>query len=462
MAMMSGCRYRWLVALMAVMLVGCGGGTLDGTGSEEVISFTADDVARFRSLVEEASVAGPGSGLVLDLPVASSGTVTVPVIDLSQVALFNTLREEPGAEGMSLFKVTNDFVNVRSEPRVTATQVGRLERGAALTVLDYPDAAWAHVKLPDGQEGYVSLRHIAKLTAEERLADERKAFEGQYFVDFGFLNVRTQPDTNAEKIGELPGQAIIKPLHLDEVWARIPFNGREGYVARQYLSPFQPQFLVRQDHYDLPILHYRAETPGMIDALVKHLESLNTAGYNFMTLRDFQDHVLEQEERDVRLTPRSIVITVSGITADNIEEISSAFRASSAVATLFIPSGQVGPTGITTQSIQTLRANGFDLASGAHSGDDLRSLTNAQLELEVQQSRGLLEDQGAGQIMALAYPFGGVNERVKEKTASAGYLFGLGNREGTSIRRSEFLDMPNLPITADMTIEALLAKLAPQ
>ena len=159
--MMSGCRYRWLVALMAVMLVGCGGGTLDGTGSEEVISFTADDVARFRSLVEEASVAGPGSGLVLDLPVASSGTVTVPVIDLSQVALFNTLREEPGAEGMSLFKVTNDFVNVRSEPRVTATQVGRLERGAALTVLDYPDAAWAHVKLPDGQEGYVSLRHIA-------------------------------------------------------------------------------------------------------------------------------------------------------------------------------------------------------------------------------------------------------------------------------------------------------------
>jgi peptidoglycan/xylan/chitin deacetylase (PgdA/CDA1 family) len=442
------------------LLAACGGGS---SPDEEEITFNADDVARFRELVDEARIeasgsgAAAGSGLAVTTPLPGEA----PVIDLSLVPLHESLRTGQSESGEALFKVTGDFANLRDGPRVNAGLLGQLLKGDTLTVLEYPDAAWAKVRLPDGREGYVSLRLIAKLVTEDRLAEERKAFEGQYFVDFGFLNVRSAADTNAEKIGELSGQAIVTPMYLDEVWARLLFEGREGYVARQYLSPFAPPFLVRQDRYDLPILHYRADEDGALDALVRHLPGLQEAGYSFMTLSDLYDHLLAQEERDVRLPPRRVVLAISGVTVDNAEEASSALRASNATATMFLASSQLSPTGLTNQTLQTLRANGFDIQSGAHSGDDLRSLTNAQLDLELQQSRVLLEERGNGPISAIAYPWGGVNERVKEKAAAAGYLFGLSNREGTSFTRSQLLELPAIRVSPTAETSDILGIIAP-
>jgi peptidoglycan/xylan/chitin deacetylase (PgdA/CDA1 family) len=110
-------------------------------------------------------------------------------------------------------------------------------------------------------------------------------------------------------------------------------------------------------------------------------------------------------------------------------------------------------TGITEKTIVTLLADGFDLQSAGHTGDDLRSLTNAQVTLELQESRKILEDLTHKSVYVVAYPQAGVNDRVMQKAAEAGYLFGLGSAPDRTFSRDQFLRLPSYTVTTSMTAE---------
>jgi len=442
-----------LVACFGILFAGCGGAPPERESAEE-FAFTEDDVARFRELVMTDET-GTASTLSPHLIVDETGEQGPPVLDLSLVGSYKAVRE--GVSGEDIFRVTNAFVNLRTAPSVTSEQVGRLVKGDLLTVQKFHDAAWAFVRLPNGREGYLSTRYIAKMTSEEKLPEERAKFEGQYFVDFGFLNVRKEPDAESEKIGELGGQALVKPLSMDQVWARVPFEGKEGYVAVQYLKPFLPNFLVRQETYDLPVLHYRMDREGMQDALVKHIGRFKQDGVNIMTFKEFKDLLIQQEDRDVRLEPKSVLLAISGLTATNMKDVSDILRASGVSATLFIQTQGVGINGITEKNLLTLIANGHDIQSAGHTGDDLRSLTNAQVDLELKQSRQLLEQKTGRPVYSIAFPGGGVNERVEDLAAEAGYLLGMGSTPFRSFSRSQLLRMPSYQITTSMSDEDVLS-----
>lgn len=415
-------------------------------------TFTEDDVARFREIVMGEGEVGTGSTaqprLVGSGP--SSADAEAIILDLSQVNTYNAIRAT-STTGENLYRVTNEFVNMRSTPNVTAEQLEQLVRGDVMTVLEFPDAAWAKVQLPNGREGYVSSRYIAMVTSEERLAEQKKKFEGQYFVNFGFLNVRKDPDADSEKLGELPGQSIVRPLSMDDVWARVQFDGKEGYIAVQYLQPFLPNFLVRQESYTVPVLHYDVQRDGIADLLVEHIAALQDADVNIITFKDLTDVLLQQQERDARVDPRSVILAISGLTGDNLKTVSDALRASSVEATLFIQTNQIGIGGITEQAIITMVANGYDVQSATHTGDDLRSLTNSQISLELKQSRQLLEEQTGRAVNAVLYPVGGVNGRVQEIAEEAGYLFGVTDDAQRTYNRDQFLQIPSFSILDSMS-----------
>ncbi len=441
-----------LVACFGILFAGCGGTPPEKESAEE-FAFTEEDVARFRELVMEDE--SGMSALEPHLVVEETEEGGPPVLDLSKVSSFNAVRS--GNSGEDVFRVTNAFLNMRAEPRATSEQVGRLVKGDVLTVLGFHNAAWVHVRLPNEREGYVSTRYIAKMTSEEGLAAEKEKFSGQYFVNFGFLNVRKDPDTQSEKLGELPGQSLVKPLSQDSIWARVPFEGKEGYVAVEYLKPFLPNFLVRQQTYNLPVLHYRMDREGMQDVLVKHIGRLQQEDVNILTFNNFKDLLIAQEERDVRLDPNSVLLSVSGVAASNIKDVSDILRASGVYATFFIGTSSVGANGITKQHLLTLIANGHDVQSAGHTGDDLRSYTNAQVELELRQARKLLEQATGRSVFAVSYPGGGVNERVENLAAEAGYLLGLGSKPVPSFSRTELLRIPSYQITPSMSEEDVLS-----
>jgi peptidoglycan/xylan/chitin deacetylase (PgdA/CDA1 family) len=352
--------------------------------------------------------------------------------------------------------VTNEFVNVRESPTITAPLVMRLDRGALVTLVEFINAAWAKVEYAAGKQGYIVSRYIAKLATEEKLTADKEQFKGLYFVNFGFVNVRKEPNAQSEKLGELPGQSFVRPLSMDEVWARIPFQGKEGYVAVQYLSPFLPNFLVRQEKYMLPILHYTLADDTQLPALRAHVARLRAEGFKILTLRAFYDLLLAQEQRDVRLDPKSVVLVISGITPGNARAVSEGLLADTIRATLFIETRHIGLSGITEKMLLTLIANGHDLESAGHTGDDLRSLTNAQLELELKQSRKILEDLTGKTVFAIAYPQGGVNERVMQKASEAGYLLGLSNVPERTVTRAQFLRLPSFTISFGLTADDIV------
>lgn len=441
-----------LIACFGILFAGCGSPPPNKEEAEE-FAFTEQDVERFRELVMNDR--STGSVMQPHLVTGEEEPAALPVLDLSQVDAYNSVRS--GGDADDIYRVTNEFLNLRTAPYVTAEQVGRLEKGDMLTVMKFHDAAWAQVRMLNGREGYVSTRYIAKMTSEDKLAAEKARYEGQYFVNFGFLNIRKDPDAQSEKIGELPGQAIVKPLSMDAVWARVPFEGKEGYVAVQYLKPFLPQFLVRQEAYDLPVLHYRMDREGMQDALVKHVARLQQENVKILTFRDFRDLLLKQEDRDVRLEPRSVLLAISDLTPETLRDVSDILRASGVRATFFLQSNMVGMNGITEQNLLTLVANGHDVQSAGHTGDDLRSFTNAQVELELKQSRQLLEQKAGKPVFAVAYPGGGVNERVEEIAAGAGYLLGVGASPVRGFSREQLLRMPSYQITTGMTEEDVLS-----
>lgn len=458
-----------LVACFGILFAGCG-----SQSDRPDFVFTQDDVAKFRELADDAQTALTGSGMLTGsgavpfleaLPSGSGSLKGNPdevVLDLSQLPTYKAMRT--GQSGTSnYFQVTNAFVNVRADTSSTASNIGRLERGAPVEVIEFPRADWAKVRMTDGKEGFIAARYLAKLTTNDKLGDEQKKYEGLYYVNFGFVNMRAEANQGSAKIGEIPGQMIVKPSSVANGWAKVTYGGKDGYVSLSYLKPFTPQFVVRQDSYTLPILNY--DVNGNTEALKQlsdHVTRLRNEGYSIITLKQFYDVLLRQQQSNTVFDGKNVVIGITGVNSDNVKAVSDTLNANRINATLFLQTKDVGLTGITEKQIVTLQANGFDIQSATHSGDDLRALTNAQVQLEMKQSRKILEDLTHRTVFAIAYPDGGTNDRVMELASEAGYLLGVSGNSGTTFRREQFLQLPSVQIfpstSADEVMHAVTGK----
>jgi uncharacterized protein YgiM (DUF1202 family) len=454
--------------IIAFLLIACFG-LLFVTGCSSTVespektaddTFTAEDVARFQQLTSEQSSAPAMSGAVLSNAPAEQAQTSAPAatytVDPALKKTYDAYRMASSGGAANTYRVTNTFLNVRAEPSVSAASVGRLDQGDLVTLIEFANATWAKITMQNGTQGFVSAQYISKLTTESKLKDEQKAFEGVYFVNFAFVNVRSSPNTGGDKIGEIPGQAFVRPLSVEKDWARVSFEGKDGYVSTQYLSPFLPNFLVRQDTYTLPILQYAVQEEGTLLALIPHVTALKKNGVNVLTFRDLLRTVQTQEARDVRLPPKSVILGITGLTPQNIKPVTDALLAAKIPATLFVQTSHVGMSGISEQTLLNLQANGFDIQSGGHTGDDLRTLTNPQTDLELGQSRAMLEEITHQSVFAVAYPQGGANERVMQQAATAGYLFGVSGSPDKSFSREQFLRLPSYAITSGMTAEDVL------
>lgn len=455
-----------LIASFGILFAGCGQPEPDKSFDE--FTFSDTDLETVHDLADDGTIAS-ASGSTDDndytgtsvLSVAGTGDTvlsdsTVVTPDKEKQAQYDALRTVVVDDGGNIYRVNNPFLNVRAEMSVSSALVMRLDQGDILTVLDIPSAEWAKVKLANGSEGYVAFRYLAKLTTEQKLPEEKKQFEGKYFVDFQFLNIRKEPSSQSEKVGELPGQAIIKPISMNGEWARVVYDGKEGYISTQYLEPFQPVFLVRMDDYQLPILQYFGDDTASIGSLAKQVAALKAAGKKIVTLKSLYDTVLAQETRDSRISPDTVVLTVSGVNAKNVRAVTEALEAAGVGATLFIQTKDIGLSGITEKTVLNLMANGNDLQSAGHTGDDLRSMTDSQVMLELGQSKKLIQELTRKEVFAISYPKGGINDRVMKQAAEFGYLFGISQSPDSRFSRSQFLRLPTLLVSSGMSPEDVL------
>ena len=243
---------------------------------------------------------------------------------------------------------------------------------------------------------------------------------------------------------ELPGQALVRLFPWIKSGRACPSRKGEGYVAVQYLSPFTPQFLVRQESYMLPILHYKlASGDDTLVALRSHIAALKQQGITLWTLRDLRELVLAGRSRRSRCRPKAAVLYDLRCHREKHSGGLAGIAGSRSIRDVVSRTSDIGIIGITEENRADPRGQRFRRPIGGHTGDDLRSLTNAQMQLELQQSRVLLEEMTGKSVFAIGYAIGGVNERVMQLAGEAGYLFGLGAAPDATFGRNQFLRLPS-------------------
>ena len=51
------------------------------------------------------------------------------------------------------------------------------------------------------------------------------------------LNVRADPSTNNDRIGQIPADTVVDYVSdYDENWAIITYEGQEAYVSKEFLT----------------------------------------------------------------------------------------------------------------------------------------------------------------------------------------------------------------------------------
>lgn len=442
-----------LISCFGILFVGCS--SQPSPKDPDLVTFTEFDLENAAKLKQQDEV---------KLELGQTGTVIPTIVETGTRSSLASIASKLNPEYVALrtpisgqFIVNNDFVNVRSQPKITASIVSRLERGAALEVVEFVDNAWAKVRI-NGTDAYVSKRYIAKLIADTDLVADKSQYAGLYFVDFGFLNVRQNPDTEASQIAQLPGQAIIKPLSMDSVWARVQIDGKEGFVAREYLTPFEPDYIVRQSKYNLPIIVLDARNENAATILLQLIAALQKTNTNFLTFRDFYTLLQSQQNKQVLVPPNTVILAIDYVTPATVNELSDAVYASNIKATMFIKGSDLSIAGITEKKLLNLQANGIDVQAGGFTGDDLRALTSEQVRLELNQTKELLQELIRKPILTVSYPYGSTNERINELAAETGYLFGVSNTVGASFTRSDFLQLPRTEISSQSDADAFIEK----
>lgn len=445
---------RPLFALLSasILLSGClpsvrGPSSDDGL---EDVTFTAEDIATVRAASRsESGAVQTGTKATLQLK-EEKAVAKLPVADPALVAQYDAVRKAGGETEAGVWEVTNGFVNVRAEPRSTSALVERVNRGAAVQLLEFTNGEWAKVRLASKKEGFVAHRYLARRTTQAKLEQERQAFANTYYVNYGYVNVRAEPKQASQKLGQIPGQAIVKLQAIEGEWAKVTFEGKTGYVAMAYLRKFEPQFLVRTDTFRVPILRFSGADAAAIQRLRTGVRQVQLAGKRILALRDVADALLA--DRD---PPMGVVVIVEDVRPDTVKLVSQALVANGARATLVLRPSDLGISGITQKTLITLKANGFDLQSAAQTGRDLRSLTTAEVQQELAGSRTLLEQSLGLPVLSVVYPQGKTNERVAEVARKAGYLLGVGDTPQSTFARKDLLQLPSYQVKADMDDEAL-------
>lgn len=440
-----------LISCFGILFAGCSNQVepIENSPTNQV-TFTEQDLEDAEKLknTDEIELQLGASGSIIPTIIKSGSASSVISVPTKENPIFNALRTPISGQ----FIVNNNFVNVRSQPSVTAAIVERLERGAPVEVVEFVDNAWAKVRLND-TDAYVSKRYLAKLIAESSVEVDKAEYAGLYFVDFGFLNVRESADTEAEKIGELAGQSIIKPLSMDSIWARVQIDGKEGFVAREYLTPFLPDYIVRQSVYNLPIITVDARPENATSLLLQLIAHLQRQNVTFWTFQDFYALLQSQQNQPVLLPPNTVILAIDYVTPETVNDLSDAVYASNIPATMFIKGNDLRIDGITERKILNLMANGISIQAGGFTGDDLRALSTQQVQLELYQTKELLEELTSKPVLTVGYPYGSSNDRIAEIAANTGYLFGLSNQSGSEFSRADFLQLPRIEISSMESLE---------
>ncbi|MEH7415056.1 SH3 domain-containing protein [Neobacillus drentensis] len=127
--------------------------------------------------------------------------------------------------------VNANVLNVRQSPATSSHIIGKVKNGQALNVKSRQNG-WLQINY-NGKTGYVSSQYTKETSTT---TSGTAATSGTYYVNATSLNVRSGAGTGYASIGKLnKGQAVSVKSDLGNGWYQINYNGRTGYVSKQFV-----------------------------------------------------------------------------------------------------------------------------------------------------------------------------------------------------------------------------------
>jgi len=229
-----------------------------------------------------------------------------------------------------------------------------------------------------------------------------------------------------EKIPEQLYTAISNSFNLDRVTERIEYIYQSIYSREKYEIPVLLYHRVISD----PSLAGKHGTYVTTRQLEAHLEYLHKNNYTPITFEDLS--MIDRFDKDKKY----VILTFDDGYEDNYTLLFPMLKKFNFKAVIFMVTGKKentwdyldeGRTFPLLERAQILEMNKYGIEFGAHTMNhvDLTKVEVAEARQEIEGSREALEDILGKKVTAFAYPYGSVNETVKELVKKAGFKYGI-------------------------------------
>jgi uncharacterized protein YgiM (DUF1202 family) len=162
-------------------------------------------------------------------------------------------------------RVNAGKLNIRRKPDLKSRVIGQLTRGDIVDVFNLVGDFY-QIVLSGRKDGYVYKRYL-DISRQEK--------SGR--INANVLNVRSQPNLQAEILGKLGRGDIVVILKEYDEWIKIKYNNREGFVYKQFV-----------EMRDVPIV---------VNPQNNTNTNTNTSGNYFYQRADLADYPLEPKTK---------------------------------------------------------------------------------------------------------------------------------------------------------------------
>ena len=142
---------------------------------------------------------------------------------------------KPTANGAGKYKVItqNDPLGIRIQAAKDSERVSEIPKGSEIEVLTVFDQ-WGYVTY-DGVSGWIAMEYVELVSATNVTV---KHAPGKYVIGTQDdpLGIRTKPEQDAERAGEVPKGETVEILAVYGEWGYVNYNGINGWLSFQYLK----------------------------------------------------------------------------------------------------------------------------------------------------------------------------------------------------------------------------------
>lgn len=264
------------------------------------------------------------------------------------------------------------------------------------------------------------------------------------------------------QMGKIPEQlytTICNSFNLDKVTDRLEYIYQSIYSREKYEIPVLLYHRVIND----PSLAGKHGTYVTTRQLETHLEYLHKNNYTPISFEDLS--LIDRFDKNKKY----VILTFDDGYEDNYTLLFPMLKKFSFKAVIFMVTGKKentwdyldeGRTFPLLERTQILEMSKYGIEFGAHTMNhvDLTKVDIAEAKQEIEGSRQALESIIGKKVNAFAYPYGSVNETVKELVKKAGFKYGIATVVGPLAMHEDIFNIRRIVAHPDTNLSRFARK----